>query len=101
MLQEELEESKAFALQGAQRSQKKVVKESSFCLPESCSQSRFRRDAGVERSRALYTTAPAHGISSRLLQGEGGTQQLCDCNSALGQTAGPGTRHSIATVARS
>lgn len=67
MLQEELEESKQFALQGAQ-SQKRKVKKSCFCLPESCNQSPFHRDRGMECSCAPYTAAPAHGISSHLLQ---------------------------------
>lgn len=66
-----LREVKGFALQGAQRTQKKKVKKSCFRLPESCSQSPFHRDAGVECSHAPYTAAPAHGISSHILQEKG------------------------------
>lgn len=102
MLQEELEGSKGFALQGAQKSQKRKVKKLCFCLPESCSQSPFRRDAGMECSCAPSTAAPAHGISSHLLQqkGELSSSVITTLPWPLGQAAGPGTPHSIAPAAQ-
>lgn len=102
MLQEELDRSKECGLQGAQRSQKRKVKKSCFCLPESCSQRPFHRDAGMERSCAPSTAAPAHGISSHLFQEKGklSSSVIATLPWPLAQAAGPGTLCTIATVAQ-
>lgn len=102
MLQEELEGSKGFALQGAQRSQKKKVKKSCFCLPQSCSQRPFHRDASTECSCAPYTTAPGRDISPHLLQekGELGSSAIATLPWPLGQAPGAGIPHRAATAAQ-